>query len=75
MFPKELHAQIKASKVVAVLVIDNADHAVPVAQALLRGGIGAMELTLRTDAALPALKAIKAEVPEMLAGIGTILTT
>ena len=34
-----------------------------------------MELTLRTDAALPALNAIKAEVPDMLAGIGTILTT
>jgi 2-dehydro-3-deoxyphosphogluconate aldolase/(4S)-4-hydroxy-2-oxoglutarate aldolase len=75
MFPKDLHDKIKQSKVVAVLVIDDASHAVPVAQALLRGGIGAMELTLRTDAALPALKAIKSEVPEMLAGIGTILTT
>lgn len=75
MFPKELHNRIKESKVVAVLVIDNAAHAVPVARALLRGGIGAMELTLRTAAALPALRAIKQEVPEMLAGIGTILTT
>lgn len=75
MFPKELHDKIKASKVVAVLVIDDAAHAVPVARALLRGGIGAMELTLRTKAALPSLKAIKEEVPDMLAGIGTILTT
>jgi 2-dehydro-3-deoxyphosphogluconate aldolase / (4S)-4-hydroxy-2-oxoglutarate aldolase len=75
MFPEDLHKLIKASKVVAVLVIDDAKHAVPVAKALLRGGIGAMELTLRTAAALPALKAIKEEVPEMLAGIGTILTT
>ena len=75
MFPTDLHNQIKASKIVAVLVIDDAKHAVPVAQALIRGGIKAMELTLRTPAALPALKAIKEEVPEMLAGIGTILTT
>ncbi|MCB1122718.1 MAG: bifunctional 4-hydroxy-2-oxoglutarate aldolase/2-dehydro-3-deoxy-phosphogluconate aldolase [Verrucomicrobiae bacterium] len=75
MFPEDLHNQIKASKVVAVLVIDEARHAVPVARALLRGGISAMELTLRTQAALPALQAIRQEVPEMLAGIGTILTT
>lgn len=75
MFPRDLHNKIKESKVVAVLVIDDAAHAVPVAQALLRGGIGAMELTLRTEAALPALRAIREQVPEMLAGIGTILTT
>jgi len=75
MFPKDLHCKIKASKVVAVLIIDNTEHAVPIAQALIRGGIRVMELTLRTPAALPALKAIKQEVPEMLAGIGTILTT
>lgn len=74
MFPENLHKQIQASKVVAVLVIDDARHGVPVARALLRGGIGAMELTLRTEAALPALKAIREEVPDMLAGIGTILT-
>ena len=59
---------------VAVLVIDHAEHAVPLARALLRGGIGVMELTLRTEAALPALRAITAEVPQMLAGIGTVLT-
>ncbi|MBH53040.1 MAG: keto-deoxy-phosphogluconate aldolase [Opitutaceae bacterium] len=75
MFPKNLHQKIKASKVVAVLVIDKAEHAVPVAQALIRGGLATMELTLRTPAALPALKAIREGVPEMLAGIGTILTT
>lgn len=57
------------------MVIDKAEHAVPVAQALIRGGLATMELTLRTPAALPALKAIREGVPEMLAGIGTILTT
>lgn len=75
MFPSDLHQQIKKSAIIAVLVIDDATNAVPLARALLRGGIGAMELTLRTDAALDALRAIRAEVPEMLAGIGTILTT
>ena len=75
MFPSDLHTKLKASAVVAVLVIDDASHAVPLAQALMRGGIDAMELTLRTDAALDALKAIREEVPEMLAGIGTILNT
>ena len=75
MFPADLHQQIKRSAIVAVLVIDDAANAVPLARTLLKGGIDAMELTLRTDAALDALKAIRDEVPEMLAGIGTILTT
>lgn len=74
MFPTDLHQQIKRSAVVAVLVIDDASNAVPLARALLRGGIDSMELTLRTDAALDSLRAIRDEVPEMLAGIGTILT-
>ena len=74
MFPSDLHNSLKNAKVVAVLVIDDAQHAVPLAHALLRGGIGVMELTLRTEAALPALRAIAAEVPDMLAGIGTVLT-
>jgi len=75
MFPPDLHQKIKDSAIVAVLVIDDAANAVPLARALLRCGIGAMELTLRTDAAIDALRAIRDEVPEMLAGIGTILTT
>jgi 2-dehydro-3-deoxyphosphogluconate aldolase/(4S)-4-hydroxy-2-oxoglutarate aldolase len=54
-------------------MIDRVDDAVPVAEALLRGGVDAMELTLRTGAALPALELITGSVPEMLAGIGTII--
>lgn len=60
--------------IVAVLVIDRAEDAVPVAEALLAGGVTAMELTLRTPAALPALERIRADVPDMLAGIGTVLS-
>ncbi|MEC9037471.1 MAG: bifunctional 4-hydroxy-2-oxoglutarate aldolase/2-dehydro-3-deoxy-phosphogluconate aldolase [Verrucomicrobiota bacterium] len=65
--------RLTAKGVVAVLMIDRVDDAVPVAEALLRGGVDAMELTLRTEAALPALESITRSVPEMLAGIGTIL--
>lgn len=72
-FPSELQRTIEARGVVAVLVVDQVKHAVPVARALLRGGITAMELTLRTSAALDCLRAIRQEVPEMLAGVGTVI--
>ena len=75
MIPQDIQTRIKNASVIAVLMIDDVKDAVPVARALLAGGIDAMELTLRTDAALDALKAITSEVPEMLAGIGTILTS
>lgn len=68
-------AQSIASKgVVAVLVIERVEDAVPVAEALIAGGVDVMELTLRTEAAMGALKEIKEKVPRMTAGIGTILT-
>lgn len=70
----EAAKRICARRVVAVLVIEQASDAVPVARALVDGGVDIMELTLRTDAALDALRAVSAEVPEMLAGVGTILT-
>jgi 2-dehydro-3-deoxyphosphogluconate aldolase/(4S)-4-hydroxy-2-oxoglutarate aldolase len=66
--------QVRRSGVIAVLTLDDARLAVPLARALVAGGITAMELTLRTPAALEALRAIVAEVPELLAGAGTVLT-
>jgi 2-dehydro-3-deoxyphosphogluconate aldolase/(4S)-4-hydroxy-2-oxoglutarate aldolase len=66
--------RIERCGVVAVLVVDELEHAVPLAVALLDGGIDAMELTLRTPVALDALKAIRAQVPDMLPGVGTVLT-
>ncbi len=66
--------KLETTGVLAVLVIDDAADAVPVAESLLAGGVNAMELTLRTDAAIDALKAIRKSVPDMLVGIGTILT-
>lgn len=70
-----IYERLTAARLAAVLVIDRAEDAVPVAEALLAGGVAAMELTLRTPAALDALQAIRRACPQMLAGIGTILKT
>ena len=69
-----LGERLYRSAVMAVLVIDRVEDAVPLARALIDGGIDCMELTLRTPAALEALAAIRREAPQMLAGVGTILT-
>lgn len=74
LFDPSLAEKVSAAGVVAVLVVDDANDAVPLARALLSGGVDVMELTLRTPAALEALRAIRREVPEMTAGIGTVLT-
>lgn len=58
--------------VVPVVVLDDLDHAVPVARALVAGGLPVIELTLRTPVALDAIAAISAEVPDILVGAGTI---
>ena len=58
--------------VMPVVVIDDLAHAVPVARALVAGGLPAIELTLRTPVALDAIRAIASEVPEILVGAGTI---
>lgn len=74
LFNQALADKISAARVVAVLIVDDANDAVPLARALLSGGVDVMELTLRTPAALDALRAIRRDVPEMVAGIGTILS-
>ena len=60
--------------IIPVIAIDDAAKAVPLAKALVEGGLPAAEVTFRTDAAEEAMKAIAAEVPEMLLGAGTVLT-
>jgi 2-dehydro-3-deoxyphosphogluconate aldolase/(4S)-4-hydroxy-2-oxoglutarate aldolase len=59
--------------VVPVVVLHDLDHAVPVARALVEGGIPVIELTLRTPVALDAIEAIATQVPEILVGAGTIV--
>lgn len=61
------------SKLLAVLVIDDVDAAIPLAESLLAGGVNAMELTLRTPVAIEAARKIRESVPEMTVGIGTVL--
>lgn len=58
--------------VVPVVALEDAAHAVPLAESLLRGGIRTIEVTLRTPAGLPAIERIAAEVPGMVAGAGTV---
>ena len=63
---------LELSPVMPVVVIDDADDAVPTARALLAGGIGVIELTLRTPAALSAIERVAAEVPDIVIGAGTV---
>lgn len=65
--------QAAACGVVPVVVLDDADRAVPVARALLKGGINAMEITFRTAAARDSIARVAAEVPEMIVGAGTVI--
>ncbi|MFC8345060.1 bifunctional 4-hydroxy-2-oxoglutarate aldolase/2-dehydro-3-deoxy-phosphogluconate aldolase [Streptomyces sp. NPDC057280] len=60
--------------VVPVVVLEDAVDAVPLARALVAGGLPAIEVTLRTPAALDAVRAIAAEVPEAVVGTGTVVT-
>lgn len=61
------------SPVIPVVVIDRVEDAVPLARALYAGGIGIIEMTLRSEAGLGAIAAIAADVPEVVIGAGTVL--
>lgn len=77
MKEQEIHPvfrQLGGCGIASVVTIDSPAHAVPLAKALLAGGISAMELTLRSAGALECLRRIVDEVPGMLAGAGTILS-
>ena len=59
--------------IVPVVVLEDAKDAVPTAKAMVAGGIDVMEITFRTAAAADSIKAVAAEVPEMLVGAGTVV--
>ncbi|MCL9683295.1 bifunctional 4-hydroxy-2-oxoglutarate aldolase/2-dehydro-3-deoxy-phosphogluconate aldolase [Legionella maioricensis] len=63
-----------ASPVIPVIVIKDLAHAVPLAKALLAGGINVLEVTLRTAAALDAIQLLTRTFPEALIGVGTVTT-
>lgn len=66
-------ARFFSNKIIPVVVIDDAKHAVPLAETLLEGGVSAIEITLRTPQALAAMEAIAKHVPGMLLTAGTAL--
>lgn len=77
--PMELHAQridqlLARAPVVPVLSIARVEDAVPLARALVDGGLPVLEVTLRTEAAIGAIRAIGENVPGAIVGAGTVLT-
>ncbi|TBR35952.1 MULTISPECIES: bifunctional 4-hydroxy-2-oxoglutarate aldolase/2-dehydro-3-deoxy-phosphogluconate aldolase [Dyella] len=71
---QSIAATLALAPVVPVVIIDDAKAAVPMARALVAGGIPAIEVTLRTPAALEAVRAIAQEVEGAVVGVGTVLT-
>ncbi|MEQ5223651.1 bifunctional 4-hydroxy-2-oxoglutarate aldolase/2-dehydro-3-deoxy-phosphogluconate aldolase [Providencia alcalifaciens] len=64
---------LKQGPVVPVIVIKKLEQAVPLAKALLKGGINVLEVTLRTECAMEAIRLIAEEVPEAIVGAGTVI--
>ncbi len=64
---------ITRNPIIAVVVVDTVEHALPVAEALAAGGIKSIELALRTDAAIEAIGAIKRHRPDIVVGAGTVI--
>ena len=70
--PLTAHDVMRDAPVIPVIVLTDVAHAVPLARALVAGGIRMLEVTLRTPAALPCIEAIAREVPDAVAGAGTV---
>jgi len=71
--PNEIQEKIASEGIIAVLEIESEQNAVPLAHALLEGGITVIELALRTPAAFPSISLIAKDVPQMYIGVGTII--
>lgn len=65
---------LKMAPVVPVMLVDDVKQAVPLARALVAGGLPVLEITLRTSTAMEAIKAIMAEVEGAVVGVGTVIT-
>lgn len=72
MSKNDVFATLGNNPVIPVLVVENAEHAVPMAKALVAGGLTALEVTLRTKSAIEVVERIAAEVPEAIIGVGTV---
>ena len=71
----DMQEQIRKIGIVPVVVLDDAEDAVPLAQALVEGGLPCAEVTFRTAAAEESIRKITEAFPDMLVGAGTVLTT
>jgi 2-dehydro-3-deoxyphosphogluconate aldolase/(4S)-4-hydroxy-2-oxoglutarate aldolase len=65
---------LQQSRIIPVIVIDKIEHAIPLANTLVEYGFNVLEITLRTDCALDAIKQIADNVPKAIVGAGTIIT-
>lgn len=70
----EIADLLRAARLVAVLTIERVADAVPLARALIAGGVRTLEITLRTPAGAEAAEIVQREVPEAIVGLGTVLT-
>jgi 2-dehydro-3-deoxyphosphogluconate aldolase/(4S)-4-hydroxy-2-oxoglutarate aldolase len=71
---ERLSGLLRLAKVIPVITIEDVEHAVPLARALVTGGLRLLEITLRTQAGFAAAEAIMRAVPDAVVGIGTVLT-
>ena len=72
--PSAIDAILRRAPVLPVLAIERLDDAVPLARALVDGGLPVLEVTLRSDVALEAIRRIVDEVPDAIVGAGTVLS-
>jgi 2-dehydro-3-deoxyphosphogluconate aldolase/(4S)-4-hydroxy-2-oxoglutarate aldolase len=72
--PRDPDPIVTRAPVIPVLTIERVEHALPLARALVAGGLPVLEVTLRTPAALEAIAAIARELPDAVVGAGTITT-
>ena len=64
---------LKQNRIIPVIVIDKVEHAIPLAATLVNSGFNVLEITLRTDCALDAIKQIADKVPKAIVGAGTVI--
>jgi 2-dehydro-3-deoxyphosphogluconate aldolase/(4S)-4-hydroxy-2-oxoglutarate aldolase len=70
--PLDIRALLKVAPVIPVLTVNRLEHAIPLAEALVAGGLRVLEVTLRTEAGLAAIEAMSRSVPDAIVGVGTL---
>lgn len=73
MKPDNFEQLLRRAIAIPVVTINSADQAVPLVRALLAGGLGTIEITLRTAAGLAAAAAVRRDIPDAIVGLGTVL--